>query len=103
MYFIEFPSSWIFSGPSKSGKTMLLVKIILQHKKRFSKIVWINTSMSAIPDEIRFLNEVEIHTEMPENFDVFPDGSAIILDDGMLECDTKNVCELFTRGSHHKK
>lgn len=100
---MSFPSSWIISGPSKSGKTQLLLKIILRNKDKFSKIIWCNTSREAIPDEIRKIENVEVHTKIPENFDSFPTGAAIVFDDGMLECDTKNVCELFTKGSHHKQ
>lgn len=103
MRFIEFPSTWIFSGPTRSGKTVLLTKILKQFFREFSNIYWFNSEASAIPDD--FDNEFKIisFNHLPDSFNDIPDGSAIIIDDFMLDCGAKSVCELFIRGSHHRK
>lgn len=103
MLFLEFPSTSIFSGPSRCGKTFLLTKILIQYQHKFSKIIWFNSDSSAIPEEIQTIPNVEVFTKVPENFNIFPEDTAIVLDDGMLDCDTKAVCDLYIKGCHHKK
>lgn len=41
-------------------------------------------------------------SEIPESFEHIPENSLIIIDDLMTSAYTKAICDLFTRGSHHK-
>lgn len=43
-----------------------------------------------------------IKQEIPDAFDDIADGTIIVLDDLMTSAYTKPVCELFTKGSHHR-
>lgn len=69
----------------------------------FKHLIWLNGERNALPKDINSLAEnVKISQEIPESFDNVCDGSLIVLDDLMTSAYTKAVCELFTKGSHHK-
>lgn len=84
------------------GKTTFAVKL-LKHIQPIKNMLWLNGEENALPKNIRkFSENVTISQEIPETFDNLPNGSLIVLDDLMTSAYTKTVCELFTKGSHHK-
>lgn len=99
---LQFPFSLFIAGPSGCGKTEFVLKLLDCIKNKFDYILWVNSENNAIPKKICDLSQVEIMKEIPNSFGSVPDGTLIILDDMMTEAYTKNVCELFTKGSHHK-
>lgn len=103
MHFIEFPSSFLICGPSQSGKSVLVTKLIKKYCSQFTKVIWCNSETNAISEDVRSIPNIEVYEQFPDNFNAIPDGSAIVLDDGMIECDTKAVCDLFVKGCHHKR
>lgn len=87
------------AGPSGCGKTTFVLDLLKHLKLR--KILWCNGIANAIPKDIYRTNQIEILKNVPETFDNIEDGTLIILDDLMTEAYNKNICELFTKGSHH--
>ena len=98
---IQTPFTRMISGPSSCGKNTFVLNV-LDSLKQFDKILWCNAEMNAIPKSLYNYNNLEVKKNIPENFDNVPHNSIIILDDLMLEAYNKNVCELFTKGSHHR-
>lgn len=100
---IEIPFSMIVAGPSGCGKSTFVEKLVLNFVKRktFKHIHWYNNDSRALSNNLKNLNMIEIHTEIPNTFETIEDNSLIILDDMMLEAYNKAVCGLFVRKSHH--
>jgi len=93
------PFTMMVAGPSGCGKTTFVLDL-LRHLK-LKKILWCNGIAKAIPKDIYSTNKVEILKNVPDTFENTDDGTLIILDDLMTEAYNKNICELFTKGSHH--
>lgn len=102
MYIVS-PFTMMVAGPSGCGKTTFVINLLkhLNDGKKVNKIVWCNGNSKAIPRDIYETNQIEIIKNIPDNFENCEDGSIIILDDLMTEAYNKNICELFTKGSHH--
>lgn len=98
---IQLPFTMMISGPSGCGKTTFVINL-LNSLETFYKILWCNAEINAIPKSIYNDNNIEVVKNIPDNFDNVPANTLIILDDLMLEAYNKNVCELFTKGSHHR-
>lgn len=98
---IRTPFTIMISGPSGCGKTTFVLNL-LNSLKKFDKIIWCNAERNAIPKCVYNDNNIEVIRNIPDNFDNVPCNTLIILDDLMLEAYNKNVCELFTKGSHHR-
>lgn len=73
----------------------MLKETLLKH------IHWYNSDARALSDNLKKINIIEIHTEIPYTFETIEDNSLIILDDMMLEAYNKAVCGLFVKKSHH--
>jgi len=100
--------SCIVSGPSRSGKTSFVVRFFqnLRHlcteQKFAGVVVWCYGEKSAVPSNL-YAN-IRIHEGVPEDFgSANSEPSLVILDDLLKDVYSKQVCELFTRGSHHRK
>lgn len=100
---LEIPFSMIVAGPSGCGKSTFVEKLVLNFVKRntFKHIHWYNSDARALSDNLKKINIIEIHTEIPYTFETIEDNSLIILDDMMLEAYNKAVCGLFVKKSHH--
>jgi hypothetical protein len=107
----KHPFTCIVSGPSGSGKSSFTLRL-LQHldslctEPNFSGgIIWCYSEKSAVPrDKLTSLHKnVSIHEGVPQNFgDDRGRPCLIILDDLLNEVYSKDVCDLFTKGSHHR-
>lgn len=104
MFFIKAPFTMVVAGPTSCGKTTFVINLIKRFNKTntFNKIVWCNSEHNAIPREIHEQTEMIVLQNVPKSFQNIENNSLIILDDLMTEAYNKNVCELFTKGSHHK-
>ena len=103
------PFSCIVSGPSGSGKSSFVIRFLqnldyLCTESTFAGgIVWCYGEKSAVPSRHQLPANVRYNEGVPEDF-----GSAngepflVILEDLLNDVYSKQVCELFTRGSHHR-
>lgn len=72
--------------------------------KPIENLIWLNGEKNALPKDIYSLaRNVDVSSEIPESFENVMENSLIIIDDLMTSAYTKGICELFTKGSHHKK
>ena len=97
------------SGPSGSRKSSFCIRFLqnidyLCTEGSFGGgIVWCYSEKSAVPSRHQLPANVRFNEGVPEDF-----GSAngepclVILDDLLNDVYSKQVCELFTRGSHHR-
>jgi len=108
----KHPFSCILSGPSGSGKSSFNLRL-LQHldslctELNFSGgIIWCYSEKSAVPRQTlaAIHKNVSFHVGVPQNFgDDLGRPSLIILEDLLNEEYSKDVCDLSTKGSHHRK
>lgn len=106
---LEHPSTMIIAGPSGAGKTVFTCQLLHNlgiFNKKIKKVIWCNNEKAAWPQreklpahiEIEFLDALPQHFENIDNVPVL-----IILDDMMTDATSSiQVCELFTKGSHHR-
>ena len=102
--FLQFiyPFTMMICGPSGCGKSTFIVNLLKnQHliSEKIDRIIW----CFAEKDSLLNINNVEFIEGIPDEFNTNKNQSTlIILDDLMLESYSKKVCELFTKGSHHR-
>lgn len=104
---LHHPFSCIIAGPSKSGKTTLLVKILNSQQTAidviFDRIVYCyGVELPQTFKELAHLN-VEFHRGIPVNIKFDPSkNNCLVLDDLMQECaESKLISDYFTRLGHH--
>jgi len=106
----KHPFTCMLAGPSKSGKTTLLEKILINNQllidKPPTRIVYCYTTWQSIFDELKksVYPSIEFQTGLPD-IDTFNpnENNLLILDDLMKECGKDpSICKIFTIDSHHK-
>jgi len=104
------PFSSIVSGPRGSGKSSFVISFLqnLRHlctEPTFAGgIVWCYGKKSAVLFRHQLPAYVRINEGVPEDFgSANGESSLVILDNLLTDVYSKQVCELFTRGSHHRK
>ena len=108
----KHPFTCIISGPTGSGKSNFCIRF-LQHldslcteTKFAGGILWCYGERSAIPSrELTSLgSRVRYHEGVPKVFGSATGAlpSLLILDDLLTEAYSREVCDLFTKGSHHR-
>ncbi|KAK3751007.1 hypothetical protein QZH41_020165 [Actinostola sp. cb2023] len=105
---LKTPSNLQVVGPSKSGKTHWVRRLIQERQEMFrqplSRVVYCYGEWQPMFDT--FPEEVEWVKGMPEDFYEKFEGQPglLVLDDLMAECSNNDAVEkLFTRGSHHRQ
>jgi hypothetical protein len=108
----KHPFTCIISGPSGCGKTSFGLKFLqnldsLCTETAFAgEIVWCYSDEAAGPGrQLRDINikKVTYYEGVPENFgNAQGKPSLIILDDLLHQVYSQTVCNLFTKGSHHR-
>jgi GTPase SAR1 family protein len=102
-YQFTHPFTLILSGPSGSGKSTFLVKMLknLKHlvNPSIKRVTWCYSEHNSIPK----LTNVDFYKGIPDTFEN-PENEEIllILDDLMMDAYNNKICELFTKGSHHR-
>ena len=104
------PFTCIISGPSGSGKSSFCIRFLqnlktLCTKSHFSGgITWCYSERAAVPS-LPGLN-VRFHEGVPEKIGDAQGGGGkpclVILDDLLNTVYSEQVCDLFTKGSHHR-
>jgi len=107
----KHPFTCIVADPTSSGKTSFCIKL-LQHldslctETRFKGgIIWCYSEATAVPrqqlDKLGL--NITYQEGLPKTYgNAQGDPSLIILDDLLNEVNSKDVCDLFTNGSHHR-
>jgi ABC-type dipeptide/oligopeptide/nickel transport system ATPase subunit len=109
----KHPFTCIVSGPTGSGKTSFCIKY-LQNLDSFSTetdfnggITWCYSKKTAVPSlQLASLRtKIKYHEGVPEEKeidDAYGRPSLLILDDLLNQVYSSQVCDLFTKGSHHR-
>jgi DNA replication protein DnaC len=105
----KYHFSWLLSGPSGSGKSSFCIRILQNHKVlcielNFSGgIIWCYRESSAIPiGSWPWRNKFVLTKESQQTLKQWGKPCLIILDDLLYDANSKDVCELLTKGSHHR-
>jgi len=102
------PFSCAVSGPSKSGKTSFCIRLLqklaaLSTEREFGGgIIWCYSEKTAVPKRRLLPQNTTYHEGIPENFVGGGRPRLVILDDLLNDVYSKQVCDMFTRGSHHR-
>lgn len=103
--FVHFkhPFSMIIGGPSMSGKSTFLKKLLSRRREMFEndfkKIIWCYAENSAKPD----INGITFCRGLPKNLENEDnEETLLILDDLMSDAYNSMISELFVKGSHHR-
>ena len=107
----KHPFTCILSGPSGSGKSSFCIKFLrnlrsLCTERKFEGgIIWCYSEKSAVPKRqlSALRKKIRYREGVPNNFtNARGRPCLIILDDLLNDVYSKDVCNLFTRGSHHR-
>lgn len=106
---LQHPSTMLLAGPSGAGKSYFCCQLLHNleiFNKEIKKVIWCNNEKGAIPhrDTLPQHLDIEYIDKIPQNFEnVDNEPLLIILDDMMTDATASiQVCELFTKGSHHR-
>lgn len=100
--FLKSPFTLMLCGPSSCGKTTFALQLINQMKP-IKNLLWLNGEVNALPKQISSLaDNVEVSDVIPDTFENLIENTLIVIDDLMTSAYTKSICDLFTKGSHHK-
>jgi hypothetical protein len=106
----KHPTSCLLSGPSGSGKTSFCIRF-LQNLKTLCTvadfiggILWCYSEISAIPyRQLSGTKHVRFHEGVPADFNNSGEKPCLIIVDDLLNTAySKDVCDLFTKDSHHR-
>lgn len=96
------------AGPTLAGKSSLIIDLINNIPNgsivpEIKKVIWCHAEVNAHPKGISFEN-ILYKNGIPEEFENKENiPTLIVLDDFMLEASSSaQICELFTKGSHHR-
>jgi hypothetical protein len=102
------PFTCIISGPTESGKSSFCIRLLqylgtLCTQQDFrGGIEWRYSEKSAVPTH-EFGNKLRYHEGVPTEFGKAAGGLPILLILDLLnEAYSREVCDLFTKGSHHR-
>jgi len=103
---LKHPFSCIVSGPSGSGKTFFCIRLlqnfdVLCTEREFGGgIIWCYSGKTAVPSRQQLPSNTTYYKGVPENFGSGGKTCLVIIDDLLNDVYSKQVCDLFTRGSH---
>jgi hypothetical protein len=108
-YTFVHPSTILVSGPTGSGKTEFVKKVILRQMfdKKPTRVIWVyNEDQPAYRELRQLMPNVQFVRGLPDDLyeSIKPqDRNLLILDDVMNTAgDSKVLSRLFTEGSHHR-
>jgi len=98
------------SGPSGSGKSSFCIRFLqnidaLCTERNFDGwVIWCYSEKTAVPNQkLAVLKKIRHNQCVPTDFENAHGGPClIILDDLLNDAYSKEVCDLFTKGSHHR-
>jgi len=105
----KHPFTCILSGPSGSGKSSFCIRCLqnldaLCTERDFDGgVIWCYSEKIAVPSPTVLSNNILFNEGVPADFDNARDRPfLVILDDLLNDVYSKQVCDLFTKGSHHR-
>jgi hypothetical protein len=107
----KHPFTCIVAGPTGRGKTSFCIKLLRKLDTLCTEsgfkggIIWCFSEATAVPREqlSRLERTIQYQEGLPEDFSNDQgELSLIVLDDLLNEVYGKEVCDLFTKGSHHR-
>jgi len=107
----KHPFTCIISGPTGSGKSSFCLRFLqnldsLCTEQDFDGgVIWCYSERTAVPEQQLALlrKNIRINEGVPDNFDNTQGKPClIVLDDLLNDVYSKEVCNLFTRSSHHR-
>ena len=103
----KHPFSCILSGPSGCGKTVFCVRFLqnlgaLCTESNFREIIWCYSEKSAVPRLAEAPARIRFHQGVLKFDNASGESKLVILDDLLNDVYSKEVCDLFTKGSHHR-
>jgi ABC-type glutathione transport system ATPase component len=98
------PFTCIISGPTGSGKTSCVrflenLDTLCEERRFDGGIFWCFSEKTAVP---RIGREVRFHEGVPDLGNERGEPRLFILDDLLNDVYSRQVCDLFTKGSHHR-
>jgi Adenovirus IVa2 protein len=105
---LKIPSGIIISGPSSSGKTHLLVKLIAQSQDLFDppprEVLYCFGEFNMQVPHIEKLDRVKVQAGPPtdEQISKLKSPALVILDDLLASIDSRWLNDAFTKKSHHR-
>ena len=107
---LKHPFTCLLSGPTGSGKSTFCVKFLKNldtqcTESRFSGgIIWCYSEKTAVPyKQLTGVKNIRFQEGLPETFgNTRGKPSLLILDDLLNQVYSETVCDLFTKGSHHR-
>lgn len=102
----RYPARIIVAGPSNSGKTQLVAKLIEKYHTKFSHIVMCGTSSHPLTQHKDIGKKISLHDNivdpLKETDEILRGSILYVLDDLFMECtEDKTVVNTFTKGRHH--
>ena len=103
---LQHPFTCIVSGPTGSGKTVFCTKFInnlpsICTEQNFEEILWCYSENASLPLK-QFTRDVKFLKGVPKFSNEKKNSKLVILDDLLNEAYSRDVCDLFTKGSHHR-
>jgi len=107
----KHPFTCIVAGPMGSGKTSFCINLLrnlvtLCTVSRFrGGIIWCYSEETAVSGQQldKLGLNITYQEGLPENYgNALGEASLLILDDLLNQVYSKDVCDLFTKGSHHR-
>jgi len=106
---LKHPFTAIISGQTGSGKSSFCVRFLQNLKSLCTEqnfaggIIWCYSERTAVPDRelSKISNNIRLNKGVPENFENKNGKPCLIILDDLLDIVySKEVCNLFTKGSH---
>ena len=109
-FVFKHPFSMIVSGPTRSGKTQWVTRLLLEKDKRIeptpNSIFYCYTHWQKKYEELQntFSNEIRFHKGLPTSILINQLQDAIVVVDDLMDLamQDKMLMNVFTEGSHHK-
>jgi len=107
----KHPFTCIVAGPTGSGKTSFCIKLLSYLDTQCTEwrfrggIIWCYSEETAVPRQQldRLGLNITYQEGLPEKYgNALGEPSLMILDDLLNQVYSKDVCDLFTKGSHHR-
>ena len=105
------PFTCILSGPSGSGKSSFCIRFIqnldaLRTERNFDGgVIWCYSEKTAVPSPavLPKKRDIRFNEDVPADFANARGRPCLVIPDDLLnDVNSKQVCDLFTKGSHHR-
>lgn len=100
---IDLPCRFLIAAPSQSGKSVFMVNLLRNQKTllrgRIDNIWWCCSNINFAPKLLSEIPNLKIKEGLPAIHSI-PSNTILVIDDLQMS-NLKEICHLFTVGSHH--